>query len=91
MFVRGDAVISTAGRDQKEFLVVVAADEKNAFVCNGKDRPLRNPKRKNPRHIASAGAALTEDEMRSDKALRRALAIVKTNFFQRSVVDVQTG
>ena len=84
-------MISTAGRDQTEFLVVVAADETNVFVCNGKDRPLQNPKRKNPRHLASAGAALTESDMRSDKALRRALAIVKTNFFQRSVVDVQTG
>ncbi len=91
MFIRGDAVISTAGRDKTEYLVVVAADEANVFVCNGKDRPLRNPKRKNPRHLAPVGAALTESDMRSDKALRRALAIVKTNFFQRSVVDVQTG
>lgn len=91
MFIRGDAVISTAGRDKTEFLVVVAADGASVFVCNGKDRPLQNPKRKNPKHIASAGAALAESDMWSDKALRKALAIVKTNFFQRSVVDVQTG
>ena len=80
MFERGDAVISAAGRDKNEYLAVTAADEKTVFVCNGKDRPLDNPKRKNPKHVVPVGARLTEEEMRSNKSLRKALAIVKANF-----------
>ena len=80
MFERGDAVISTAGRDKNEFLAVTSADEDGVFVCNGKDRPLDNPKRKNPKHLAPAASKLTEAEMRSDRSLRKALAIVKANF-----------
>ena len=79
MYSRGETVISTAGRDKTEVLAVVAADETHVFVCNGKDRPLDRPKRKNPKHIRPAGAALDETQMRSDRSLRRALAIVKTN------------
>ena len=80
MFERGDATISAAGRDKDEFLAVTSADENGVFVCNGKDRPLDNPKRKNPKHLRPVGVRLTEADLRSDKSLRKALAIVKANF-----------
>ena len=83
MLKRGDAVLSVAGRDRDALLAVVTADEKGIFLCNGKDRPLSRPKRKNPKHIRPVGAALSETQMRSDKALRKALAIVKTNLNER--------
>ena len=83
MFKRGDAVISLAGRDGNELLAVAAVNEQGVFLINGKDRPLSRPKRKNPRHIRSVGAALDETQMRSDRALRKALAIVKANLNER--------
>ena len=81
MFERGDIVISAAGRDKTELLAVTSADEDAVFVCNGKDRPLHNPKRKNPKHVVPAGVRLEETALRSDKGLRKALAIVKANHF----------
>ncbi|MBQ7689231.1 MAG: KOW domain-containing protein [Clostridia bacterium] len=82
MFERGDAVISAAGRDRNEFLAVAAADATGVFVCNGKDRPLDNPKRKNPKHLTPVGVRLEEEAFHSDKRLRKALAIVKANFLK---------
>lgn len=83
MLKRGDAVISLAGRDRNELLAVAAADAQGVTLCNGKDRPLARPKRKNPKHIRPVGAALDETQMRSDRALRKALAIVKANLNER--------
>ena len=79
MFSEKDAVISTAGRDRSELLAVVRIDAEGLYVCNGKDRPLRRPKRKNPKHLIPAGAAIPETALRSDRALRKALAILKAN------------
>lgn len=85
MLKYGDVVISAAGRDKLEFLAVTASDETYVYVCNGKDRPLDNPKRKNPRHIRTTGVCVAPEELRSNKRLRKALAIVKANFLNEGV------
>ena len=41
---------------------------------DGKERPLENPKRKNPRHLADTGFRLPPEAAVSNKALRKALA-----------------
>ena len=80
---RGSVVRSLSGRDQNELLAVTDADERYVYVCNGKARPLHNPKRKNPRHIEPLERSLSEDQMRSDKSLRKALAIIKNDMNNR--------
>lgn len=80
MLERGCVVISSAGRDRNTFLAVTAADETWVWVCDGKARPLDNPKRKNPRHVRPAGVSLRPEDLRSNKGLRKALAIVKANY-----------
>lgn len=77
MFQRGQIVKSLAGRDKGCLLTVVSADENQIFVCDGKERPLNNPKRKNPRHIESVGMCISDNQMASDRALRKALAAIK--------------
>ncbi len=72
-FVRGRVVRSLAGRDKGGFLAVVSAGADGVFVCDGKDRPLGRPKRKNPRHLAMTGTVLAEDRMDTDRKLRAAL------------------
>ena len=74
----GDIVLSLSGRDRNTLLAVVRTDEKYVYVCDGKARPLINPKRKNPRHVRAAEKRLSADEMHSDKRLRKALAIAKS-------------
>ncbi len=77
MLEKGRVVKSLAGRDSGYLLAVISADDKTAQVCDGKERPLSRPKRKNIRHIEPLARVLTEDEMRSDRALKKALACVK--------------
>ena len=73
----GEVVESLAGRDQGSLGVVVRTDDRYVYVCDGKERRLKSPKRKNPRHVGSVPALLSEQEMRSDSALRRALARIR--------------
>lgn len=79
MFERGQVVISLAGRDCGHLLAVMSTDEAYAYVCDGKERPLDNPKRKNLRHISEIGRTLTQTQMNSDRALRKALAIISAD------------
>ena len=48
----GTLVHSLAGRDAKEhYLVVGILDPNHVLVANGLNRPLKNPKKKNLRHL----------------------------------------
>jgi len=76
-FARGAVVKSRAGRDRGLLLAVVKADGAYVYVCDGKARRGRSPKRKNPRHLVKLGLRLDEIQMRSDRALRKALAQVR--------------
>lgn len=83
MYERGQVVVSTAGRDKGRLLAVVRTDSPFIYVCDGRERPLDNPKRKNPRHIEVTDAGLSEDQMRSDSALRKALAILSADILMK--------
>lgn len=73
MLERGRVVRSVAGRDSGYLLVVIQADEKSALVCDGRERPIDRPKSKNIRHIEALEYHLSERDMASDSALRKAL------------------
>ena len=73
MLKQGSIVRSIAGRDKGKLLAVTAATDAYVLVCDGKERPLERPKRKNPRHIADTGFALTQ-KAESNRALRKALS-----------------
>ena len=79
MFERGQVVISAAGRDNGHLLAIVSSDDSYAYVCDGKERPLNNPKRKNPKDIKICDMKLTDSQMNSDRALRKALAILSAD------------
>ena len=73
MLERGTVVCSTAGRDKGRLLAVVGTDNGWVFVCDGKERPLKRAKRKNPRHLMKTGYRLDEESLATDLMLRRAL------------------
>lgn len=73
----GQIVSSRAGRDKNRFMVVVSSDEKFIYLCDGKERPLARPKRKNIKHVAFTNKSLDENSYKTDKALRRALAVLR--------------
>ena len=69
----GQIVFSKAGRDKNKVLTVISSNEKEVFVVDGKERPLERPKLKNPKHLMLTGYCLSEEEYRSNKALRASL------------------
>ena len=73
----GRIVCSKSGRDKGCFLVVVKEEDGYLLVCDGKERPLNRPKRKNPKHLALTDTVLSEDSYSTDKSLRRALAVYR--------------
>ena len=70
---QGCVVRSKAGHDKGEFFVVVGDEGNFVLLCNGKQRKLASPKKKNKRHIALTTLVLSEAEMQTDCRLRRIL------------------
>lgn len=83
-FCKGELVLCTAGREKDKILCVTHCDEKFVYVCDGKERPISKPKRKNPKHIQKTNKMLSDDHMRTDRALRRAL-IREVNLWQNKI------
>lgn len=69
----GQIVFSNAGRDKGKALSVISSNDSVFFVVDGKERPLERPKLKNPKHLTLTGYCLSEEEYRSNKALRASL------------------
>lgn len=76
-FEAGQIVISKAGRDKGTALVVTAITELGVLVCDGKQRPLERPKRKNPRHLLPTAFHLDAQTMATNRRLKRALREMK--------------
>ncbi|RKJ41830.1 hypothetical protein D7X94_02080 [Acutalibacter sp. 1XD8-33] len=49
-----------------------------ALICDGKERPLERPKRKNPKHLAPTGRQVPEACLGSNRKLRAALGEMST-------------
>ena len=69
----GLVVYSRAGRDQGEFLAVVGQEGECLLLCNGKDRPLERPKKKNRKHVGLTNTVLDNGSMSTNRSLRRTL------------------
>ncbi len=75
----GKVVYSAAGRDKGKFMVIVGVNGSFPLVCDGKERPLEQPKLKNPKHLRFTNIWLEPQQYNSNKALRRALAALRGN------------
>ena len=73
MLERGMVVRSLAGRDKGSLLAVMQTEKSCVFVCDGKERPTDRPKSKNFRHVESIGFSLSEEELATNRALKKAL------------------
>ncbi len=73
-FCEGELVICNAGREKNRLLCVKDFDEKYVYLCDGKERKLDNPKRKNPKHVIKTEKILSVKDMSTDRALRKALS-----------------
>ena len=73
MLERGRVVKSLAGRDEGGLLAVMQAQNGCVLLCDGKERPIDRPKSKNIRHVEATEFSLSEAELASNRALRKAL------------------
>ena len=73
----GRIVCSKAGRDKGYFMVVTDCKDNFVFVCDGKERPLERPKRKNIKHLKVTNTVLSEKSYNTNKSLRKALAVYR--------------
>ena len=73
----GQIVSSKAGRDKNYFLVIVKEEGSSVYVCDGKERPLERPKRKNVKHLNFTNTVLDEDSYKTNKSLKKAIAVYK--------------
>ena len=73
MLKRGSVVKSLAGRDTGSLLAVMQIENNCVILCDGKERPIDRPKSKNIRHVEMTQALLSEAEIATNRALRKAL------------------
>ena len=71
-FKKGMVVISRAGRDNGKPMAVTDIKDGFVYVCDGKERPLENPKKKNPKHLAKTNRTI-ELEQITNRKLRTVL------------------
>ena len=71
--IKGSVVISKAGRDKGYFLAEKDVTDEGVFVCDGKERPVERPKKKNPLHLAKTRYVLTEEETATNRSWKKAL------------------
>lgn len=76
-FEIGQVVRSTAGRDRDRYMLVVGFDSQCVLLCDGKQRPLEKPKRKNPRHLAATKLKLSAGADKTNRSLAGALAALR--------------
>ena len=69
----GSVVISKAGRDKGYFLAVKEITDGGVFVCDGKERPVERPKKKNPLHLSVTHYVLSEEQTATNRSLKKAL------------------
>ncbi len=71
--IRGTIVCSKAGRDKGCFMVVVDVIETQVYLCDGKERPVERPKKKNVKHIFLTDRVLADDQLHTNRSIRHAL------------------
>ena len=66
----GRIVCSKAGRDKDYFMVVIKAENGFVYVCDGKERPIERPKRKNIKHLQFTNTVLGNESYKTNKQLK---------------------
>lgn len=88
---KADIIVSMAGRDKGGLFYVLRVEDGYAYLVNGKQRTMENPKRKKLKHLRFAAridSNVAQKILRGDKVasseLRRDLAIYGQTFTVRT-------
>lgn len=72
-FVRGQVVKSLAGRDKRNFFVVLHCEEKCVIIADGVLHRLEKSKKKNSKHLAGTNTILPNETLENNKRIHNAL------------------
>ena len=72
--IRGTIVCSKSGRDKGYFLTIVEVADNIVFLCDGKERPIERPKKKNVKHIFLTHHKLADEQLKTNRSIRHALS-----------------
>lgn len=72
-YAKGQVLLSAAGHDKGELMVVTGFDGKRILLCDGKGRKLEKPKAKNPKHLRETQFVLSEHSMATNRSIRKQL------------------
>lgn len=72
----GKVVLALSGRESGALYLVIYDDGKRCRIADGRHRMLRNPKKKNPKHLREIGVRLAPGQYATDRGLRRALQAI---------------
>ncbi len=75
---KGLIVVSKAGSDKGCFLAVMDFTDTTVRICDGKRYKLCHAKLKNLKHIGVTNTVLSDTDLKTDKALRTALAVYRS-------------
>ena len=70
--LQGSLVKATAGHNIGQFFVVVKVEGNFVYICDGKERQLSNPKKKNIKHIAKTCEVISLEQL-TNKKLKKLL------------------
>lgn len=76
----GKIVCSAAGHDKGRYMIVVKENGNNVLVCDGKTHRLETPKTKNIKHLKITEHSVREEQIKSNKALRKAIFSVMNGY-----------
>ncbi len=62
---------SLAGHDKGELFVIIQEDREYVFLVDGKSRTVKEPKRKNKKHIQVIYNGLNHKDILTDEEIRR--------------------
>ncbi len=74
----GSLVRSKAGHDKGDLLYVVKLEKNTVWVSDGRQRPLEKPKKKNPKHLSPTSLTVSDEEVQTDRGLRKTLFRLKS-------------
>lgn len=72
--MKGEFAISKAGHDKGKIYVVVGVEGDFAYLANGKERTIANPKKKRLKHIQPIHKEKPEDAG-TDEMIKRAIKL----------------
>lgn len=85
---KGRMAWSLAGHDKGKLYVIIAEDEKYAYLSDGRQRPLENPKKKSWKHIQLIKRVPTElknldwDHIKNEE-IKHTIKVINSELFRR--------